>query len=56
MWRDLVIVVSLTLVFSFGVGVLFVHTLAEMFKLLFPQPNLPKGAEAPESRHAAVNS
>lgn len=35
MWRDMVIVVSMTLVFSFGVGVLFIHTLVELCGLLF---------------------
>lgn len=36
--KDLLITVGLTLVFSVGVGVLFVHTLVEMFEILI-KPN-----------------
>jgi len=32
--KDLIITVGLTVVFSVGVGVLFVHTLVELFDIL----------------------
>lgn len=35
MFKDLTMAVALTLVFSVGVGVLFVRTLIEMVELLF---------------------
>lgn len=34
MFKELTIAVTLTIIFSFGVGILFIRTIAEMFELI----------------------